>query len=263
VRTGDRVANGRPLRERFPTRAIVRGGGWERYAAAMVRADALPWFQAALQLLDLRPRDRALVLHGTPEQVRAVANRVGGKGQVTAVHADRAVAEAIATLDLPGVEVLAHVVLGDEQFASFDALLAAPTTTPAWPLGAFGELPRQNLRPGGRYVVDVPGPEMVPELAAAALETGVPAAHLQPLRGIADDTLGDVLRHAGLRSVQTLLGSHLLHLDSPFEAVELFAVALALTPREHEDLARAMVRRCGTTGAVDLLAHRTRVQARR
>jgi SAM-dependent methyltransferase len=229
----------------------------------MQRADGQPWFLAALELLDLRRQDRVLVLDATPSQVRVVAAVVGSRGAVTVVEPERAPAEAIAAMDLPNVEVLAHRTSGTERFGAFDALLVAPLCAPPWPEAAFAELPRHNLRPGGRLVLDLPGPEMAPDLAAVWLERGLAPERLAPLRGIADDRLAALLRDAGLRRVQALLGSHLLAAESPFDHVDALTAALQTTDAERRDLGDALVRRLGTTGRAELLVHRTRVQALR
>jgi hypothetical protein len=229
----------------------------------MPRVDAQPWFEAAVQLLDLRRQDRVLVLHAEPQQVRSLAACVGSRGEVTAVQPDRESAETIAAFELPQVEVMAHTTRGDESFGSFDALLAVPRADPGWAKGAYADLPHHNLRPGGRLVLDLPGPDMVPDLHAVGRELGWSSKRLSPLRGYSDDQLAEVLRNAGLRAVQTLLGSHLLHLDSPYDLVDAFADALAATETQRTDLGQALVRRFGTTGAVDALVHRTRLVARR
>lgn len=229
----------------------------------MTRLDGQPWFHAALQLLDLRPRDRVLLLHPEPDQVRDVAALVGKGGELTIVHPHPPTAESIAAQALPAVEVLAHRIAGDERFGTFDAMLVAPLWQPDWPPGAYAELPRANLRPGGRLALDLPAPDMLPQLTACCHELGFPDAALAVLRGPRDDELTDILRNAGLRRVQALLGSHLLHLDSPFDLAETFGDRLHLGEQERTDLGRALVGKLGSTSAADVLVHRTRVQAQR
>ncbi len=229
----------------------------------MTQPDGQPWFHAALQLLDLRRQDRVLMLHAEPSQVRDATALVGGRGEVTVVQPDRATAEAIAAMALPQVEVLAHTTHGDEHFGSFDAVLVAPHWQLPWAKGAYAELPRRNLRPGGRLVFDLPAPDMLPNLSAACTDLGWPDERLALLRGLRDDELTDILRNAGLRRVQALLGTHLLNLDSPFALSEAFCDRLRLGEQERTELGRALVHRLGSTDAVDILVHRTRVQALR
>src|SRR5690606_9313468 len=105
---------------------------------------------------DLRQKDRVLAIHTDPRQVRALATLVGKGGALTVVQPDRTIAESLAELNLPHVEILANVLVGTERFGSFDALLCATTLCPDLPIGAYGELPRRNLRPGGRLAIDLP-----------------------------------------------------------------------------------------------------------
>lgn len=226
-------------------------------------ADGRPWFHAAVQLLDLRAKDRVLALASTDHEAQALARLVGGRGAVTIVYADRHTAEAVADHVPAHVEVAVRLLDGDERFGSFDALLAAPTHGPLPRPIALGRLARHNLRPGGRCVVDVPAPEMLPELAGAALELGWPDGDLIHLRGIADDELAAAMQEAGLRGVHSLLATHLLHLGSPMDLVDLFAAALPVSPDQRIELAHAITRRRGSPAELDALVHRSRLQAQR
>lgn len=229
----------------------------------MAQAGEQPWFHAAVRLLDVRRQDRVLAVHVDLGQARDLAALVGSRGQLLLVLRDRDDGEQLAALGLPQVQVLVHALAGDERFGRFDALLVGPTTGPLLPLGAFADLARDNLRPGGRFVVDVPGADMVPELRTAANDLGWADERLAPLCGIADDHLVESLRNAGLRNVHGVLGAHLLRVASPAELVALFAPALGLDDDAAIDLAHALVRRNGGTGGMDALVHRTRVQGLR
>ncbi len=228
----------------------------------MTLRDPEPWLPAAIALLDVRRQDRLLACGVGVEHARALAALVGREGEMVAV-CDGADAEQLASLDLPQVQVLAHSLSGSERFGTFDALLAVSANGPTLPLGAYPELARSNLRPGGRLVIDVPGPTMVPELAAAWLDLGWDRDRLAPLCGIGDDTLADALRHAGLRNVHSVLGSHLVHAATPADLVQAYADALALADDEQHELAHALVRRQGSTDGIDALVHRTRLSALR
>lgn len=226
-------------------------------------ADGQPWFHAAVQLLDLRAKDRVLALACSAREAGALASLIGSRGALTVVHEQRDTAEAIAGQVPSQVEVVVHELDGDECFGTFDAVLAAPRWGPLYTTEVYAGIARHNLRPGGRCVFDLPAPEMLPELAGAATELGWTAASLARLRGIADDDLAAAMRAVGLRGVHSLLATHLLHLGTPLELVDLFADGLTIEPGQRVDLAHAIVRRRGAAGALDALVHRTRVQAQR
>jgi hypothetical protein len=219
-----------------------------------------PWFHAALSLLDLRRHDRVLLLApGRPVHVRAVAGLIGNQGTLTVVEPDRGAAHTIAEKAPPVVEILALSPLGTERFGSFDALLCAPLAVLPLPPGAWADLPRQNLRPGGRFVLDLPGPDMIPDLRAAWLETGGDPAILAPLSGPSDDEIAAVLRNVGLRRVETVLGTHLLPLTSPFDLIDLVAPAIGLDEDARIELSHVLWARCRGRDQVETLVHRTRV----
>ncbi len=218
-----------------------------------------PWVQAAVGLLDVRRRDRILAFEVDVDATRQLATLAGKDGEVLAVVGDPQQAEQLADLGLPQLRVLAHELVGNECFGSFDAMLVLATTGPLLPIGAYPDLARQNLRPGGRLVIDVPGLSSIPDLATAWSQLGWDAERLQPLMGVADDVLADALRHAGLRNVHAVLGAHLLHAITPGELVATFADALQLTGDEPLQLTHALVRQKGGTDPTEALAHRTRV----
>ncbi|MBL8732861.1 MAG: hypothetical protein JNN13_10875 [Planctomycetes bacterium] len=222
-----------------------------------------PWFHTAVRLLDVRRQDRVLAVFVDLGQARDLAALVGSRGQLLLVLRDREEGERLAAIGLPQVQVIVRPLTGNERFGRFDALLVAPATGPLPPLGAFADLARDNLRPGGRFTIDVPGADMVPALRAAARDLGWDGERLQPLCGIADDTLAECLRNAGLRNVNGLLGAHLLHLAAPADLAAMFAPALGLDEAATRELAHALVRQNGGTGAMDVLVHRTRLQGQR
>ena len=100
----------------------------------------------------------------------ALRSLVGDDGELTVTLRDGEAAESLANQDWPQVRVLAHVrSTAAETFGAFrlamlvavaaGPLLSSRTTTVT--------LVRRNLRPGGRFVVDLPAREMVPDLHAA------------------------------------------------------------------------------------------------
>lgn len=229
----------------------------------MTVADPTPWLAAAIGLLDVRRHDRLLACDVDVAGARRLAALVGKDGELVVVTRDAPTANQLAALGLGHVRVLARQLAGSESFGTFDALLVAPPTGPLLPLGAFLELARANLRPGGRLVLDVPGREMVPDLLEAGGTAGAAAERCAGLRGIADDELADTLRHGGMRNVHAVLGAHLLHLPSPADLVALFAPFLELDDDDVLTLTHALVRKKGGTGPLDALVHRTRVLALR
>jgi len=180
----------------------------------MTEHGTLPWSMAAIELAYLHRHDRVLVAGvARVGVVDAIAHQVGARGTVLVVEPDRSLAEQIADRGMPQVEVLAMAPVG-ERFGAFDALLCCPWTMPPWPPESFCELALLNLRPGGRFVLDLPGPEMLPDLAACwpdcggaedgrrhaqILQHGQRREDLAPLRHIADAetraSIGRQVRH--------------------------------------------------------------------
>jgi len=234
-----------------------------RYAAGMVSLDAEPWLPAAMGLLDVRRHDRLLAVGLPIAPARHLAARIGRDGELVLVLRDRQQAEHLAALDLEQVLVVVSDADAGERFGTFDALLVAPTTGPLPPLGALADLARANLRPGGRFVFDLPGAPMLPELLAAGRELGWPDSRLAVLHGCADDELADGLRNAGLRAVHGVLGAHLLEAGSPGDLVDAYAEALDLGDGERLQLTHTVLRRAGGTGPLSVLLHRTRVAGQR
>lgn len=222
-----------------------------------------PWFSATTSLLDLRRQDRVLVAGaGAPAHVRAILAVIGSHGSLMVIEPNRALAEAIAELEHPSLEVLAISPAGSERFGSFDALLSCPAGLPEWPVANYGSILRSNLRPGGRFVLDLPAPDAAPDLLAAWLDAGGTPQDLEALVGPDAATLAEELQREGLRSVHAAFGSHLLDLHSPHDLIALFAPAL---PAAHDlpDLDLMLARRLKTTGPAQSLVHRTRVHGQR
>lgn len=221
-------------------------------------ATIAPWFARAVQAIDLRRKDRLLlVLPGSVAAAKAVRPLVGSQGAITVLEPQRKVAEAIAA-QVEAVDVLALEPTPDERFGAFDAVLAAPFAGPLPEVAVWGGLLAHNLRPGGRFVVDLPAPDPLPDAtaAAAALDPKL-AAQLQALAGPPLDELTAVLQQAGMRRVEPLLGTHLLQLSSPLDLVDLVATACRLADEERSALLDALTRRLQSTAACETLLHRT------
>jgi len=228
--------------------------------------DALaPWLPRALQVLDLRRKDRLLlVLPGEVQVARAVAQLVGPQGEITVLEPRRRQAEAIAEA-LPGAEVLALRPSADDRIGSFDAVLAVPFAAPPLPVEQWSGMVAANLRPGGRFVLDLPAPDPLPDVRSAAQEGQLRFADrlVEGLCGPSAEALVSALHERGLRRIETLLGTHLVAAGSPFDLVDLVATAVRLDEDERSQLGEALARRLHSTAAVETLAHRSAVAGMR
>lgn len=218
-----------------------------------------PWFHRAAERLAVRRRDRVLAVDPTIEEALALRAMVGEQGALTLALRSREDAESLAQHDWSQVRVLAHAVEGSETFGSFDAVLVAVTTGPLLRSNGYARLARNNLRPGGRFVFDLPAPDMLPDVQKAWRALGWDDERLQPLRGPSDVDLADALRDAGLRNVEAALASHLLHVAAAADLVASFAEALELDDVEGAELAHEIVRNRQDAGPLDALVHRTQV----
>jgi hypothetical protein len=224
-----------------------------------------PWLPRALQVLDLRRKDRLLlVLPGDPALARSVADLVGAQGEVTVLEPRRRSAEAIAQA-LPAASVLALEPTGEEQFGAYDALLVIPFTAPPLPVAVWAGLVACNLRPGGRFAVDLPGPDPLPDVreAAVAAQLGCAERVVAELAGPDEASLVQALQARGLRRVETLLGTHLVSFDSPFDLAELVGASLRLDEDECSQLGTAIARRLQSTSAIETRVLRTAVAGMR
>ncbi|MFT4511875.1 MAG: hypothetical protein ACI89X_000972 [Planctomycetota bacterium] len=222
-----------------------------------------PWFDSALERLEVRPGNRLLAIDPSVQEVAALLSVVGDTGELTLVVQDRQLAEELAENQWPLVTVLAHETTGGESFGTSDSLLIAPRTGPLLPVEAYAQLARQNLRPGGRFVVDLPADNMVPDIRLAWHELSWDEERLHPLQGVSDVELTEAMRTEGLRSVESALGSHLLHAPAPAELAAGFAAVLDLDDDEITELGHAIVRLRQADGPIDALVHRAQVSGQR
>lgn len=229
----------------------------------MIDEIATPWFDSALERLSLRKGERAIVIEPKQRDVVALRASIGGDGELTAVVRDRQASEQLAGMQLQQLRVIAHDTVGGERFGSYDAALFAPHTGPLLPARAYAELVRKNLRPGGRFVVDLPAADMLPDLTAAWADVGWDEERLAPIAGPTDADLVEALRDAGLRAVEGAPGAHVLQAASAAEFVAVFADELGLSDDDVVELGHAIVRNRREAGPLELLAHRAQAQGRR
>jgi hypothetical protein len=225
----------------------------------------LPWVLRAIKALDLRRADRLLlVMPGSTAVAKAAAVICGDRGSLTVLEPRRTAAEAIAEA-LPTAGVVALEPNGEESFGSFDGVFAAPLTGPLPAASDWGLIVRSNLRPGGRFVIDLPGPTMMPDLLAAAENARIDELERvrQWLSGPDDETLVRSMQDASLRRVETLLGTHVLAVDSPFELVDMMQPWLRLQPEQRLQLGDALARQLRSTSQAETLVRRTCVAGMR
>ena len=220
-----------------------------------------PWLADALELLDLRRNDRVLVFSApTMAHVAAVRQSVGSGGRTMVIEPDRVAATQIAKTTREGVEVVNRVPSAGESLGDFDAMLACPLLTLGLQPAFWGSLLSDNLRPGGRFVLDLPGEEMNDTLAACWLESEGEAEALAALRGPSKDELARALEGAGLRDLSASVATHMVHLESPFALAGLMLEAGDLNEQRVEDLGRRLVEKLKTAKETDVVFHRTRVR---
>lgn len=224
----------------------------------------MPWFPRALTALDLRPRDRVLLAFpGSALAVGTVVTSIGKDGRLAVLEPSRMLAEAIAR-QFPMAEVMATDEI-EQRYGAWDAVLAMPLHGPLPPPAAFGQLLQNNLRPGGRFALDLPAPSMLPALLAAA-RTALPRVANQLETVFAGPETAELLaatKACGMRRAEALLGSHLLALSSPLDLLDLAGEAVALSDEERMGLGDALLRALGTTGACEALAHRSAIAGSR
>jgi hypothetical protein len=224
-----------------------------------------PWFLRALQVLDLRKKDRVLLAEpGSVASARAVQQAIGPHGELTVLAPHRPRAQAIAVA-LPAADGLAVAIDGDDRFGTFDAVLASPFAGPLPPVASWGALLHANLRPGGRFALDLPAPTLLPDVLTASRALPPPCADriAAVLSGPEGDEVLAALQPLGLRRVETLLGTHLLTFGSPLDLLDLIVDVVRMDEDERSALGDALVRTLGTTAEVETLAHRNAVTGMR
>ena len=227
-----------------------------------------PWLADALELLDLRRKDRVLVFSApTPAHVAAVRQSIGRAGRTVVIEPQRELAEELAARmgdDVDGdVEVLSVMPSGEESYGSFDACLACPLHTMGLPVQFWGNLFSHNLRPGGRFVLDLPGEEMSDKTARCWVRSGGEPEALANLRGPGKQDLAKALETSGLRNVSASSATHLVQLENPFVLAQLMAELSGTDTEAVEDFGRTLVEDLKTAVEVELALHRTRAHGLR
>ena len=217
-----------------------------------------PWLVDAIEHLDLRQGDRCLMLGcPTTAHLMAVSQIVGRDASIVVVEPDVDHAERASKSQHERLEVLAYTPQASDRFGTIDAVLACPMTTMGWTLPLWAELIPGNLRPGGRFILDLPARTPCEPLHRAwQTLSGMPD---EPplLCGPAEEDVAEALRNKGLRRVETSVGTHLLHLESPYALAQILRELKVADPERIPDLERRLVEVFETTGEVDVVFHRT------
>ena len=222
-----------------------------------------PWLEDSLLQLDLRERDRCLVLTcPTRAHVAAVSGIVGRTSTIVVVEPDRELAELAAEGNHENLDVLNRRPRAGDHFGMFDALLACPLTTMGWDMDLWSDLIVSNLRPGGRFVLDLPAETFCEPLRRAWLHVGGPEHALAPISGDSENDVAEALRSRGLRNVEASLGTYLARLDNPFSLAS-FMETIAPEHDFYTELGIALVEDAKTHTEVDMVFHRVRVHGLR
>jgi SAM-dependent methyltransferase len=220
-----------------------------------------PWLPRALQALDVRRGERLLLcLPGSDEIAVAVRSTLGSGGSLTVIEPRRAAADAIARA-LPDATVALADVQPGFRVGSFDAVLALPFAPPPRDAAVWAAFVAANLRPGGRFVLDLPAPIPMPDVLEAARDARLPCANFlaEHWTGPDADELAKCLRAQGLRRAETLLGTHLVLFASPFEITDVLVAELRLPADQAYELGSSIARRAHATADLELRALRSAV----
>ena len=223
-----------------------------------------PWLVDALEQLDLRQGDRCLLL-GCPTitHLQAVSKLVGPKASIVVVEPDITCAERASAWQHEHLEVLACTPEDGDRFGTLDAVLACPLTTMDWPLELWTKLISSNLRPGGRFVLDLPAETFCEPLQRAWEQLTGSTQELSLLRGPSEEAAASALRDNGMRNVEASVGTHILHLENPYALSQVIQELGLADPSRIGDLERRLVEILKTTDRTDVVFHRTRVHGLR
>ena len=162
-----------------------------------------PWFAEALGRLGGLRGSRVIQIYGNVARTMALLEAIGGGGHLLVLEPNAFDAATIEeSIDHDGLHVVAYRPDGDEVFGQHDALVASPMVVDDHALNRWAQMARANLRPGGRFVFDLPGVQHCSAIADAWHEIGAPEDLLAPWNGPSDSALARVLRAKNFRQVE-------------------------------------------------------------
>jgi hypothetical protein len=228
------------------------------------KIDWQPWFAEAIGRLHLRKGSRVLMLTAsTPDLANHALAAVGRQGHVTVLEPDRDRAARAEQLEHDGLAVISYRPEGQESFGPHDGLVACPATDPDWPPNLWGAVAKANLRPGGRFVVDLPAPRHCEVVEDACGHIGAPAELLAHWNGPSEAALAQLLQADGLRAIEPQSLAFPVAFPSPHEAALVVCDRLGAGRRLVDSLQLALARQFGTNGPIELLFRRSRVTGMR
>ncbi len=191
---------------------------------------------------------------GPPAALEGVQQAIGGAGKLLVVEPRRTLALKVA--ERGNVEVVSVAPSGTERFGAFDALVAAPMNVPRWSIDATLRLAGSNLRPGGRFVIDLPGHPMSEDLAEAYERADRDTAEIEPWIGPTREDFEASLARTGLRDTKVVEHHHVVRFESPLLLARLACEHAPAAQPYCDDLTLRLVERMRTTGAADYVIRR-------
>lgn len=220
-----------------------------------------PWLPRTLNALELRKSERVLLcLSGSSATASAVRSLLSRGGRLTVLETRWSTSHEVGG-NFEHTECIVGDVEPGSHVGRFDIVIVNPLAPPPRDTWIWSDFVARNLRPGGRYCIDLPAPDPAPDALAAAHDSNLAcaAAIEKRFQGPPVEELVAALRRSGLRTAEALLGTHLVQFESPFDVSHLLGAELRLDADEATDLGEAIARRCKTSAALEIRMQRSTV----
>ena len=224
--------------------------------------DLQPWLGDCLEVLEPNLGERVIQIGGHPRPMTAALRRaVGPAGRVTVLEADRTDAELAATDAASGVEIVHAALSPPPSLGRHDCLIAVRESGDLFPARQQIALVRTNLRPGGRFLIDLPAPKPCELLQEAWRAAGGPQSSIASWTGPDANQLAEEFTASGMRGVEGASTTHLVRAESPrMLAAWLMARTDEAEPDLHDSLTIALTEAFRDQGPCDAVVHRSRVR---